>query len=157
MQSKWDLLLHQWSVSLRLLTLVLAASESASRPEDAPCQMVELQVTGRQFAAAAYGSSSSTWRSRQQQYSCLWPADLMVCCGVCRQHLEEAEVKAVKDQAEAMNRFRSWASQRVPGAVYMNVGSGAQIRQLLFAGVQNQRPEKGTLETERVFKVRQMT
>ena len=78
------------------------------------------------------------------------------CCAVCRQHLEEAEVKAVKDQAEAMNRFRSWASQRVPGAQYMNVGSGAQIRQLLFAGVQNQKPEKGTLETERVFKVRHM-
>ena len=35
----------------------------------------------------------------------------------------------------------------------MNVGSGAQIRQLLFAGVQNQKPEKGNLEFERVFKV----
>lgn len=35
----------------------------------------------------------------------------------------------------------------------MNVGSGAQIRQLLFAGVQNQKPDKGSLELERVFKV----
>lgn len=35
----------------------------------------------------------------------------------------------------------------------MNVGSGAQIRQLLFAGVQNQKPEKGFLEVERIFKV----
>ena len=70
-----------------------------------------------------------------------------------RQHLEEAEVRAVKDQAEAMNRFRGWASQKVAGAQHMNVGSGAQIRQLLFAGVQNQKPEKGTLETERTFKV----
>ena len=75
-------------------------------------------------------------------------------CGFCgRQHLEEAEVRAVKDQAEAMNRFRRWASQRVPGAQLMNVGSGAQIRQLLFAGVQNQKADKGTLETERSFKV----
>lgn len=59
----------------------------------------------------------------------------------------------MKDQAEAMNRFRGWASQKVAGAQHMNVGSGAQIRQLLFAGVQNQKPEKGTLETERTFKV----
>lgn len=59
----------------------------------------------------------------------------------------------MKDQAEAMDRFRSWASQKVPGAQLMNVGSGAQIRQLFFAGVQNQKGDKGTLETERVFKV----
>ncbi|KAL3138383.1 hypothetical protein ABBQ32_006185 [Trebouxia sp. C0010 RCD-2024] len=71
---------------------------------------------------------------------------------VNRRHLEEAEVRAVKDQAEAMDRFRSWASQKVPGAQLMNVGSGAQIRQLFFAGVQNQKGDKGTLETERVFK-----
>ena len=75
----------------------------------------------------------------------------MWLCG--RQHLEEAEVRAVKDQAEAMNRFRRWASQRVPGAHLMNVGSGPQIRQLLFAGVQNQKADKGTLETVRTFKV----
>ena len=52
-----------------------------------------------------------------------------------------------------MHRFRNWAAQKVPGAKHMNVGSGAQIRQLLFAGVENQKPEKGTLEDERVFKV----
>ena len=74
--------------------------------------------------------------------------------GLCgRQHLEEAEVRAVRDQAEAMNRFRGWAGQRVAGAQVMNVGSGAQIRQLLFAGVENQKADKGTLETQRVFKV----
>ena len=64
-----------------------------------------------------------------------------------------AELKADQDQKEAMNRFRRWASSKVPGAENMNVGSGAQIRQLLFAGVQNQKPEKGNLEFERVFKV----
>ncbi len=72
---------------------------------------------------------------------------------VSRPHLAAAEEKAVKDQEEAENRFLKWASQKVPGAELMNVGSGAQIRQLLFAGVQNQKPEKGSLETERVFKV----
>lgn len=36
----------------------------------------------------------------------------------------------------------------------MNVGSGAQIRQLLFAGVPNSRPDKQEeLELERIFKV----
>ena len=67
--------------------------------------------------------------------------------------LADAEVKAGQDQAEAMERFRSWATRRVPGAHHMNVGSGAQIRQLLFAGVENQKPEKGVLEHEKVFKV----
>lgn len=67
--------------------------------------------------------------------------------------LADAEIKANQDQAEAMNRFRSWATQRVPGAANMNVGSGAQIRQLLFAGVENQKAGKGVLEHEKVFKV----
>lgn len=67
--------------------------------------------------------------------------------------MAEAEVKANKDQAEAMNRFRRWATKKVPGAEHMNVGSGTQIRQLLFAGVENQKPEKGVLEQEKVFKV----
>ena len=71
----------------------------------------------------------------------------------CRAMLADAEVKANQDQAEAMNRFRSWATKRVPGAQYMNVGSGPQIRQLLFAGVENQKLEKGVLEHEKVFKV----
>jgi len=62
-------------------------------------------------------------------------------------------VQAEEDQKKAMGRFRRWASSKVPGAENMNVGSGAQIRQLLFAGVQNQKPEKGSLELERVFKV----
>ena len=68
--------------------------------------------------------------------------------------MRAAEVQAEEDQKKAMGRFRRWASSKVPGAENMNVGSGAQIRQLLFAGVQNQKPEKGSLELERVFKVR---
>ena len=74
-------------------------------------------------------------------------------CLACRAHLAEGEKKAYLDQEQAMHRFRNWAAQKVPGAKHMNVGSGAQIRQLLFAGVENQKPEKGTLEDERVFKV----
>ncbi|KAL0051060.1 hypothetical protein WJX82_001248 [Trebouxia sp. C0006] len=71
---------------------------------------------------------------------------------VNREHLRAAEVQAEEDQKKAMGRFRRWASSKVPGAENMNVGSGAQIRQLLFAGVQNQKPDKGSLELERVFK-----
>ncbi|KAL0038670.1 hypothetical protein WJX79_002562 [Trebouxia sp. C0005] len=71
---------------------------------------------------------------------------------VNREHLRAAEVQAEEDQRRAMGRFRRWASSKVPGAENMNVGSGAQIRQLLFAGVQNQKPEKGFLEVERIFK-----
>lgn len=67
--------------------------------------------------------------------------------------MRAAEVQAEEDQKKAMGRFRRWASSKVAGAENMNVGSGAQIRQLLFAGVQNQKPEKGSLELERVFKV----
>ena len=74
----------------------------------------------------------------------------------CRQHLAVAEQKALADQKEAQERFRSWARSRVPDAEFMNVGSGPQIRQLLFAGVANANsgPDKKEdfLELERVFK-----
>lgn len=52
-------------------------------------------------------------------------------------------------------RFRTWAASLVEGARYMNVTSGPQIRQLLFAGVANKskKLEGETLEMERVFKV----
>lgn len=35
----------------------------------------------------------------------------------------------------------------------MNVGSGAQVQQLLFAGAPNKNKDKGPLPLERVFKV----
>ena len=42
---------------------------------------------------------------------------------------------------------------RVPDAEHMNICSGPQIRQLLFPGVPNARPDKGMLELQRTFKV----
>lgn len=54
---------------------------------------------------------------------------------------------------------RRWAASRVEDAKYMNVGSGAQVQQLLFAGAQNALAQgskgidKPPLPLERVFKV----
>ena len=52
-----------------------------------------------------------------------------------------------------MQTFRDWAQGKVEAAATMNIGSGAQIRQLLFAGAANEKAEKGNLELERAFKV----
>lgn len=41
----------------------------------------------------------------------------------------------------------------MPDAHYMNVGSGAQVQQLLFAGVDNKLKDKDPLPLTRVFKV----
>jgi hypothetical protein len=48
----------------------------------------------------------------------------------CRPHLAAAQERALADQADSQDRFRSWAAARVPGARHMNVGSGPQARQL---------------------------
>ena len=49
-------------------------------------------------------------------------------------HLAAMEAVAQKYQGEMEDTFRAWAAERVPNAAYMNIGSGPQIRQLLFAG-----------------------
>jgi hypothetical protein len=72
--------------------------------------------------------------------------------------LATAEKNALKDQEDARSRFHKWAISKVPAAEIMNVGSGLQVRQLLFAGALNQKQTKkakvNRLETTRVFKVR---
>ncbi|KAL6779457.1 POLG1X [Auxenochlorella protothecoides x Auxenochlorella symbiontica] len=74
--------------------------------------------------------------------------------GVDRAHLAAAERRAVADQERARAAFRDWAVARVPGAAHMNVGSGAQVAQLLFAGVPNGRdPAKAGVPLSREFKV----
>ena len=79
-----------------------------------------------------------------------------------RDHLADGEKAAKLDQERARKRFHDWAASRVEGAKYMNVGSGAQIRQLLFAGTLNAnqpckkgkaKPPENRLEYSRVFKV----
>lgn len=87
---------------------------------------------------------------------------------VNREHLAEAQKRANIDQEAASELFKRWASSKVPDAQHMNVGSGTQLRQLLYAGVANSKSKqpahkaaaKGEaaaaddrLELERVFKV----
>lgn len=56
---------------------------------------------------------------------------------VDRPYLAEIEKLAKAEQEVAANRFRNWASKYCPDAKYMNVGSDAQVRQLLFGGTSN--------------------
>ncbi len=75
-----------------------------------------------------------------------------------REHLAAAQQRAMADQEEAVTRFKAWASRYVRGAEHMNVCSGAQVRQLLFAGAPNSKfPDDADkrLELTRAFKVRQ--
>lgn len=51
-----------------------------------------------------------------------------------REHLAKIEAIAIKQQEIAANQFKKWAAKRCSDAIYMNVGSDAQIRQLLFGG-----------------------
>ena len=72
---------------------------------------------------------------------------------VSREHLAAAEERAKREQAEAKERFKSWAERYVPGARSMNVCSGAQVRQLLFANIPNNKTKEGAIEDARIFKV----
>ena len=84
-------------------------------------------------------------------------APLLTVALRCREHLAAAQQRAMADQQEAVARFRSWASRYVQGAEHMNVCSGAQVRQLLFAGAPNSKfPDDADkrLELVRAFKAR---
>ncbi|XP_047178552.1 DNA polymerase I B, chloroplastic/mitochondrial-like [Vigna umbellata] len=56
---------------------------------------------------------------------------------VDRLYLKGIEDVAKAEQEAAVNRFRKWASRYCPDAKYMNVGSDAQLRVLLFGGTIN--------------------
>ena len=70
---------------------------------------------------------------------------------VDKKHLEGAEKQALADKKVAEDYFRRWAMKMCPAAEHMNVGSGIQVRQLLFAGARNKRPDKPGVEKEREF------
>lgn len=56
---------------------------------------------------------------------------------VDQSYLKDIENVAKAEQEAAVNRFRKWASRYCPDAKYMNVGSDAQLRVLLFGGTVN--------------------
>ena len=70
---------------------------------------------------------------------------------VDKEHLANAEKMALEDKRVAEEYFRTWASAKCEGAKLMNVGSGLQIRQLLFAGAKNKRRDKPGVELVREF------
>uniref|UniRef100_A0A0A0L6C2 DNA-directed DNA polymerase n=2 Tax=Cucumis sativus TaxID=3659 RepID=A0A0A0L6C2_CUCSA len=72
---------------------------------------------------------------------------------VDRSYLAEIEKLAIVEQEVAANKFRNWASKYCSDAKYMNVGSDAQVRQLLFGGACNSKNPVEFLPTERTFKV----
>jgi len=68
------------------------------------------------------------------------------------EHLANAEQLAMSDKKVAEEYFREWAASKCEDAKYMNVGSGLQIRQLLFAGARNKRGnDKPGVEKTREF------
>ncbi len=70
---------------------------------------------------------------------------------VDKEHLANAERMAMEDKRKAEDYFRDWAAAKCEGAKLMNVGSGLQIRQLLFAGAKNKRRDKPGVELTREF------
>ena len=70
--------------------------------------------------------------------------------------MREGQIKAEEDRDAAERSFRSWAESHVKAAKYMNPGSGIQVRQLLFSGAANAKPNKKGeyLELAKTFKVR---
>jgi hypothetical protein len=102
------------------------------------------------------GSPSGPTRPQLPLFTCTL-ADVRP--GACapparRAHLAQAQERAEREQEEAKERFRSWATAAVPDAELMNVNSGPQVSQLLFAGCANKSLDKEGVPLERVFKVR---
>ncbi|BAT88889.1 DNA polymerase I [Vigna angularis] len=72
---------------------------------------------------------------------------------VDRLYLKGIEDVAKAEQEAAVNRFRKWASRYCPDAKYMNVGSDAQLRVLLFGGTINRKNHNDVIPTEKIFKI----
>ncbi|XP_042394575.1 DNA polymerase I A, chloroplastic-like isoform X3 [Zingiber officinale] len=72
---------------------------------------------------------------------------------VDRHYLSEMVKLALSQKEIATNKFRKWASNYCPDAGYMNVGSDAQIRQLLFGGALNRNDHNECLPDCKSFKV----
>ena len=70
---------------------------------------------------------------------------------VDKEHLANAEEQALEDKRIAEDYFRAWAMKKCPAAEHMNVGSGIQVRQLLFAGAPNKKRDKPGVEKTREF------
>ncbi|XP_068668376.1 DNA polymerase I A, chloroplastic/mitochondrial-like [Aristolochia californica] len=72
---------------------------------------------------------------------------------VDRAHLAEIEKVATVEQKIAAEKFRKWASKYCPHAIYMNVGSDTQLRQLFFGGTANRKDPNESVPEIKNFKV----
>ncbi|XP_057856787.2 DNA polymerase I B, chloroplastic/mitochondrial isoform X2 [Cryptomeria japonica] len=72
---------------------------------------------------------------------------------VDRDYLSKMEEVAIVEQEKAASQFKSWAATYCPDAKYMNVGSGTQVRQLLFGGSPNKKDLTLVMPNERSMKV----
>ncbi|EFN54804.1 hypothetical protein CHLNCDRAFT_134785 [Chlorella variabilis] len=124
---------------------------------------------GPQLAELVHRSLPFTIHGAGIQLGCMWDVycrawlpfgalltDMeAVGMAVDRSHLAAAQQQAQADQQRAQDRFRRWAARKVGDAQHMNVGSGAQVQTLLFAGAENRDKDKGKdpLPLERVFKI----
>ena len=70
---------------------------------------------------------------------------------VDKAHLARAETQALADKKKAEETFRAWAIAKCPAAEHMNVGSGIQVRQLLFAGAAHKKRDKPGVEQKKAF------
>jgi DNA polymerase-1 len=70
---------------------------------------------------------------------------------VDKEHLARAETQALADKKKAEEYFRAWAVSKCPAAEHMNVGSGIQVRQLLFAGAAHKKRDKPGVEKKKAF------
>jgi DNA polymerase-1 len=110
--------------------------------------------------AAAYARSGVVIETLWDLYRATWRpfggllTDMEAAgMAVDRAHLAEAQERAVREEEDAKMRFRDWATSKVADAAYMNVGSGPQVSQLLFGGVDNRWNDKPGVPLERIFKV----
>ena len=132
-------------------------------------ELKEMKATLDPAVAAAYARSGVTISTLWDLYRTVWRpfggllTDMESAgMAVDRAHLANAEKLAVKEEEQAKERFRDWATSKVADAKYMNVGSVAQVSQLLFGGVENKLKTKGPdgevkgkagVPPERIFKV----
>jgi len=128
-----------------------AALESELRAE--PAKLDEA-------VAAAYARSGIEIKTLWDLYRATWRpfggllTDMEAAgMAVDRAHLAEAQERAVREEEAAKMRFRDWATSKVADAAYMNVGSGPQVSQLLFGGVDNRWNDRPGVPLERTFKV----
>ncbi|KAI3863133.1 hypothetical protein MKW98_015591 [Papaver atlanticum] len=73
---------------------------------------------------------------------------------VNREALADMEKLAIVHQQVAGDKFRQWASKMCPDALFMNIGSDTQLRQLFFGGMTiSSKDGSQTLDEEKEFKV----